>query len=121
MRLKDKVALITGGSLGLGKATALLFAEEGAQVVITGRRRGALKKVADEAKARGHKIDFLVSDVSKEEDCKKAVEYVVGKYGRIDILFNNAGILHTGKTHETPTDVWDEIFAINVRGTYLMS
>ncbi|MEM4409700.1 MAG: SDR family NAD(P)-dependent oxidoreductase, partial [Candidatus Caldarchaeum sp.] len=86
MRLKDKVALITGGSLGLGKATALLFAEEGAQVVITGRRKGALKKVADEAKARGSKIDFLVSDVSKEEDCKKAVEYVVDKYGRIDIL-----------------------------------
>lgn len=121
MRLKDKVALITGGSLGLGKATALLFAEEGAQVVITGRRKGALKKVADEAKARGSKIDFLVSDVSKEEDCKKAVEYVVDKYGRIDILFNNAGVLHTGKTHETPTEVWDKIFAINVRGTYFMS
>jgi NAD(P)-dependent dehydrogenase (short-subunit alcohol dehydrogenase family) len=121
MRLKDKVALVTGGSLGLGKTTALLFAKEGAKVIITGRTEKTLKETAEEAKKEGLEIDYLVSDVSVEEDCKEAVDYVVNKYGRIDILFNNAGVLWVYTTHETPTDIWDKTFAINVRGTYLMS
>lgn len=121
MKLKDKVALITGGSLGLGKATAILFAEEGAKVVITGRTEKTLKETVDEAKKKGLDIDYLVSDVSKEEDCKEAVDYVIGKFGKIDILFNNAGVLYVGTTHETDTEIWDKTFAINARGTYLMS
>jgi NAD(P)-dependent dehydrogenase (short-subunit alcohol dehydrogenase family) len=121
MKLKDKVALITGGSLGLGKATAILFAKEGAKVVITGRTEKTLKETAEEARKEGLTIDYIVSDVSKEEDCKAAVDYTINKYGRIDILFNNAGILHVATTHETPTEIWDKTFAINVRGTYLMS
>lgn len=121
MKLKDKVALITGGSLGLGKATAILFAEEGAKVVITGRTEKTLKETVDEAKKKGLEIDYLVSDVSKEEDCKEAVDYVIDKYGKIDILFNNAGVLYVATTHETDTEIWDETFAINARGTYLMS
>jgi len=121
MKLKDKVALITGGSLGLGKATAILFAEEGAKVVITGRTEKTLKETVDEAKKKGLEIDYLVSDVSKEEDCKEAVDFVIGKYSKLDILFNNAGVLYVGTTHETDTDIWDKTFAINARGTYLMS
>jgi len=121
MKLKDKVALITGGSLGLGKATAILFAEEGARVVITGRTEKTLKETVEEAKKKGLEIDYLVSDVSKEEDCKEAVDYVIEKYGKIDILFNNAGVLYVATTHETDTDIWDKTFAINARGTYLMS
>lgn len=121
MKLKDKVALITGGSLGLGKATAILFAEEGAKVVITGRTEKTLKETVDEAKKKGFEIDYLVSDVSKEEDCKEAVDFVIGKYGKLDILFNNAGVLYVGTTHETDTEIWDKTFAINARGTYLMS
>ena len=121
MKLKDKVALITGGSLGLGKATAFLFAEEGAKVVITGRTEKTLQETVEEAKGKGLEIDHIVSDVSKEGDCKAAVEYTVNKYGKIDILFNNAGILHLGTTHETDTEIWDSIFDINVKGTYLMS
>ncbi len=121
MKLADKVALITGGSKGLGKATAILFAQEGAKVVITGRTEKTLQEATEDAKAQGAEIEYLVSDVSKEEDCKSAVEYVVNKHGRIDILFNNAGVLYLGTTHETPTDIWDKTFDINAKGTYMMS
>jgi NAD(P)-dependent dehydrogenase (short-subunit alcohol dehydrogenase family) len=121
MKLKNKIALITGGSLGIGKATALLFAKEGAKVVITGRTEKTLKQVVEEAGKEGLKIDYLVSDVAKEEDCKAAVDYAINKYSRIDILFNNAGVLPLGVTHETSTEDWDNVFNINVRGTYLMS
>lgn len=121
MKLKNKAALITGGSMGLGKATAILFAKEGAKVVITGRTEKTLKKTVEEAKKEGLHIDYIVSDVAKEEDCKEAVDYTIKKYGKIDILFNNAGALYTGTTHETPTEIWDKTFAVNARGTYLMS
>jgi len=121
MKHKDKVVLITGGSLGLGKASALLFAKEGAKVVITGRTEKTLKEVVDEAKKEGLEIEYIVSDVSNEEDCKAAIDYTINKYGRIDILFNNAGFLHLAITHETPTEIWDKTFDINVKGTYLMS
>ncbi len=121
MKLKNKVALITGGSLGLGKATAILFAKEGAKIVITGRTEKTLKETVNEARKEGLQIDHTVSDVAKEKDCKEAVDYTINKYGRIDILFNNAGVLYTGTTHETPIHIWDETFAINVRGTYMMS
>ncbi len=121
MKLKGKVALITGGSLGLGKATAFLFAKEGATVVITGRTEQTLKEAVSEAEDKGLSIDYMVSDVAKEEDCKNVVEYTVEKYGAVDILFNNAGILAAAPTHETAVEQWDKIFSINVRGTFMMS
>jgi len=121
MKLEGKVALITGGSLGLGKATARLFAQEGANVVITGRTEKTLVEEVGKAKEAGHEISHIVSDVSIESNCREAVDFTLDKYGKIDILFNNAGILGVGRTHETEIDFWDKIFAINVRGTYLMS
>ncbi|NIT14438.1 MAG: glucose 1-dehydrogenase, partial [Candidatus Dadabacteria bacterium] len=121
MKLENKVALITGGSLGLGKYTAELFVQEGAKVVITGRTEKTLKEAVEDSKGEGIELDYIVSDVSEEEDCKEAVDYTVNKYGKIDILFNNAGVLELGKTHETSTETWDKIFDINVKGTYLMS
>lgn len=121
MKHKGKVALITGGSIGIGKASAILFAKEGAKVVITGRTEKTLKEVVEEAKKEGLEIDLFVSDVSKEKDCKAAVEYTIERYNRIDILFNNAGVLYIYNTHETPTDMWEETFDINVKGTYFMS
>ncbi|MCA9810564.1 MAG: SDR family NAD(P)-dependent oxidoreductase, partial [Candidatus Dadabacteria bacterium] len=74
MKLEDKVALITGGSLGLGQATAYLFAKEGAKVIITGRTEKTLKEAVEEGKKQGVDIEYLVADVSKEEDCKKTVD-----------------------------------------------
>ena len=121
MKLKDKTVIITGGSLGLGKTTAILFAKEGAKVLITGRTEKTLKETVEEAKKEGLNIDYLTSDVAKEEDCMKAVDYAINKYGRIDILFNNAGVLPVGTTHETSTEEWDKVFNINVKGTWLMS
>ena len=121
MKLENKVALITGGSLGLGLSTAELFAQEGAKVVITGRTEKTLNQAVENAKAKGIELDSLVSDVSKEEDCKSAVEYTLNKYGKIDILFNNAGVLELATTHETSTDIWDKTFNTNVKGTYMMS
>jgi len=121
MKLKGKTAIITGGSLGIGKATALLFAKEGGKIVVTGRTEKTLKETVEEARKEGLEIDYLVSDVTKEEDCKFAVNYTANKYGRIDILFNNAGVSQGGETHKITTETWDKTFDINVKGTFLMS
>ncbi len=120
MKLSNKVAIITGGGTGIGKATAFLFAEEGASVVITGRREETLKEVKEQASTKGLVINYLVSDVSSEDDCKKTVEFVINKFGRIDILFNNAGCVNSCITHEIPVKIWDETFNINVKGTFMM-
>lgn len=121
MKLKDKVALITGGSEGLGKATAILFAKEGAKVIITGRTESKLQNTVEEAKQQGVEIDYLVGDVSDEQRTIETVDHILDKYGKIDILFNNAGVLYAAVTHETDTEIWDRIFDINVKGTYLMT
>jgi NAD(P)-dependent dehydrogenase (short-subunit alcohol dehydrogenase family) len=123
MKLEDKVVVITGGSLGLGKETALLFYGEGANLIITGRTEKTLQQAVRDAQSQGGggEIEYLVADVSKEEDCRNTVDYVMNKYGRIDILFNNAGVLYVYYTHETPIEIWDKTFDINVRGTFLMS
>ena len=121
MKLKGKSAIITGGSLGIGQVTALLFANEGADVLITGRTESTLMEAAELAKDAPGKIEYLVSDVSKEEDCKAAVDHAVKLFGKIDILFNNAGILPLAVTHETSVETWEEVFNINVKGTFMMS
>lgn len=121
MKLKDKTALITGGGTGIGKATARLFAREGANVVITGRTEKSLNDTSLELGNEGLEISYIVGDVSNETDCKKAVDFTASKFGRIDILFNNAGVCYKSNTHETATAVWDETFDINVKGVYLMS
>ena len=121
MRFKGKSVIVTGGGTGIGKETALLFAKEGARVLITGRRKDKLGAVKAEAAGLGLEIDYTESDVSNEEDCRAAVEYALGRFGKVDVLFNNAGVLHPGMTHETTADVWDKTFGTNVRGTWLMS
>ncbi len=120
-RLEGKTALITGGGTGIGKATARLFAEEGANVVITGRTEETLDETAGELRSAGSEASYEVCDVSVESDCIKTIDNLVAKYGRIDILFNNAGVCYLANTHETSTDIWDETFDINVKGVYLMS
>ena len=121
MELNKKVSIITGGSEGIGKATALLFAAKGARVIITGRTESKLKAAVAEAAQQDLSLNYYVGDVSNEDECASLVTHVVEQYQAIDILFNNAGILHGGMTHETSTEIWDEIFNINVRGTFFMS
>ena len=90
-KLDNKIAIITGGNSGIGEATAKLFAQEGATVVIMARREAENKRVADEINAAGGKAEYITGDVSKSEDCNKVCDEVAKKYGRIDILVNDAG------------------------------
>src|SRR5437588_3848512 len=94
MRLKDKVVLITGGTSGIGKATAILFAKEGAKVAITGRNNERGAAVTDQIKQNGGNAVFLRADVSLASDCQRAVEQTLEAFGRLDILFNNAGVFY---------------------------
>jgi len=120
MRLEGKTALITGGSEGIGKATALLFCEEGAKVGIMSRTKSKLDEVQAEAKGSGE-IIAIQGDVSVEKDVKRVVQEFYEAHGRIDILFNNAGILEGGTVVTTTEEVWDRTIDINVKGVYLVS
>ncbi|MCY3972752.1 MAG: SDR family NAD(P)-dependent oxidoreductase [Candidatus Dadabacteria bacterium] len=120
MRLKGKTALITGGSEGIGRATALLFCKEGAKVGIMSRTAKHLRKVVSGAEGKGE-IKAWTGDVSDEKDVKRVVRAFYKRFGKIDILFNNAGILEGGTVVTTTNDVWDRTMDINVKGVFLMS
>lgn len=119
MRLKNKVALITGGSRGIGRAIALEFAKEGADVAITYNRS---KEAADEVKKDlgkiGRKCIAVKCDVKSRTDVEKAVRTVLDKLGRVDILVNNAGVLVRGSLLETDDKTWDETINTNLRGVF---
>ena len=119
--LDEKIVLITGGSKGLGFATALEFARNGATVTITGRGQDALDGACEAASAEGITLEAIQGDVSVEADCRRAVDAVLAAHGRVDVLFNNAGVLFAGNTWETTPEVWDLTMSVNVRGTWLMS
>lgn len=121
MRLKDKVALITGGTSGIGEATALLFATEGAKVAITGRNRERGMAVVGRIKGCGSDSIFVHTDVSQADDCRRAVEDTVRAFDRIDILFNNAGVFYAQTAIECSEREWDEQIDVNLKGTFLMS
>ena len=120
-RLSGKVAIVTGGTSGIGKATALLFAGEGADVVLTGRRAELGKAVADEIRQKGVRSAFIQADHTKLVDCERVVAETIRLFGRVDILFNNAGIVTRGTAETTPEAVWDETFAVNVTAVWRMS
>ena len=121
MRLTNQTALITGGTSGIGEATALLFAREGAKVALTGRneKRGHAVCAAI-LSAGGHAI-FLRTDVRKAAECERAVRETVNAFGSLDILFNNAGVFYPHDTLECSEEEWDEQIDINLKGTFLMS
>ena len=120
-KLTGKVAIITGATSGIGKATALLFAEEGADVVFTGRRAEQGQNVSDEINKKGGRCVFVQADHSKADDCSRVVEQTLASFGRVDILFNNAGIVTKGTAETTSDEVWDETLAVNVTGVWRMS
>ncbi len=119
-RLKDRVAIITGATSGIGKATAVLFAQEGAALVITGRRAGLGKAAAEEIGRMHAPCLFIEADHTQPEDCQKVVENALEEFGRIDILFNNAGIVTRGTAETTSEEVWNETLAINVTAVWRM-
>ena len=121
MRLKDKVALITGGTSGIGEATAVLFASEGAEVAITGRNEQRGAAVVERIEQHGGHAAFFHADVSVASDCRRAVDETVRAFGRLDILFNNAGVFYAQTALECSEREWDEQIDINLKGTFLMS
>jgi NAD(P)-dependent dehydrogenase (short-subunit alcohol dehydrogenase family) len=120
MMLKNKVALVTGGSSGIGLAIAERFLKEGAKVVITGRSKqrcdDALKYLETLAKDA---VGSLAGDVSKWNDVQQMVEHTVNRFGRIDILINNAGIYLDKRIEETTEEEWDQVININLKGVFL--
>ncbi len=118
-RLKGKVAVITGGNSGVGDATALKFAAEGASVVISARRVAALEEVAGKIKAAGGSVLAVPTDISKKEDCENLMAKAIEAFGKVDILVNNAGVLDTGlKAIDKYLDEeLPKIIAINQIGT----
>jgi len=119
-KLTGKVAIITGATSGIGKATALLFAEEGADLVITGRRAELGQSVSDEISQKGGRCVFVQADHSKADDCSRVIEQTLGSYGCVDILFNNAGIVTKGTAETTTDEVWNETMAVNVTAVWHM-
>ena len=121
MRLKDKVALITGAGKGIGRETALLLSAEGAAVVAVDLDEEALAEVVEEIKANGGKALATVADVSFATGCESMVAAAESEFGRLDILFNNAGVMMSddGDAVSTDEDVWDKTMAVNAKGVYL--
>ena len=120
-KLMGNVAIITGATSGIGKATALLFAEEGADVVITGRRAELGQRVEEEIKQRDARCVFLQADHSQAGDCSRVVERTLAEFGHIDILFNNAGIVTRGTAETTSDEIWNQTIAINISAVWRMS
>lgn len=122
MRFQDRVALITGAGSGIGAETAIRFAREGADLVLCGRRRAPLDSVARRIREAGRRAVVVPADVTREEDCQLAVEAAHDGFGRLDILFNNAGIIYRAlPVHRTSLAQWQETLGVNVTGTFLMS
>jgi NAD(P)-dependent dehydrogenase (short-subunit alcohol dehydrogenase family) len=120
MKLKNKTAIITGGTSGIGKATALRFAEEGANLIVTGRRSELGKVVEAECRLRGGRCVFVEADHTQAEDCQRVVDSALREFGRIDILFNNAGIVTKGTADTTSEEVWQDTLNINVTAVWRM-
>ena len=121
MRLEGKVALITGASQGIGRETALLFASEGASVVVVDVKDDAGQQTVKDIQAAGGKATYAHADVSKAADCENMVKVAEDTYGKLNILFNNAGIMHGDDDNAVTTEeaVWDLTMAINLKGVFL--
>jgi NAD(P)-dependent dehydrogenase (short-subunit alcohol dehydrogenase family) len=121
MRLTNKVALITGGNSGIGRATALLFAQEGAQVAVVGRDEARGRQVVAEIEGAGGAAMFARCDVRFAEECRATVEAVLARFGRLDILFNNAGLFYPRTVIDCTEEEWDLTIDVSLKGTFLMS
>lgn len=121
MRLKDKVALITGAGSGIGRETALLFAQEGAEVVVVDINDLGGRGTVEMIKAHDGRAAYIHADVSKAADCEQMVAFAEKEFGRLNVLFNNAGIMHHSDDNAVTTEeaVWDQTMNINAKGVFL--
>lgn len=120
-RLSGKVALITGGGTGIGRACALQFSREGARVAVAGRRREPLAAVAAEIQAAGGQALSASCDVAKSDQVERTIREVVAQFGALHVLVNNAGILHVGSVEETSEAEWDRLMDVDLKGVFLVS
>lgn len=120
MRLKNRVALVSGGASGIGRATSELFAREGAKVLIADRATDEAGQTIDAIRAAGGDAQFLQVDVREAAQVKQAVDQALNTWGQIDILFNGAGVLYYGTVIETCEQDWQRVISVNLTGTYLL-
>src|SRR6266436_3400156 len=120
-RLSGKVALITGGGTGIGRAIALAFAREGASVAVAGRRLEKLREVISEIQKQGGAGLAMECDVTRIREVGRAVKGTVERFGRLNVLVNNAGTLHVSTVEGISEEEWDRMMTVNVKGPFLMS
>ncbi len=120
-RLKDKVAVVTGSGSGMGEGIIRLFAEEGARVVVSGRTEEKDRPVAESIVEQGGQAIYVRADVSIEAECRALIDRTVEHYGQIDVLVNNVGLSARGTIEDTTVELWDKLFAINVRSAFICS
>jgi NAD(P)-dependent dehydrogenase (short-subunit alcohol dehydrogenase family) len=118
-RLDGKVAIVTGASRSIGKAIAIAFAEEGADLVLAARGIENLNAAADKIKSLGREALVVPTDVMRETDIENLFESAMVRFGRLDILVNNSGIFHGGPIDKIPAKVWDDVIATNLRAPFL--
>ncbi len=121
MRLENKNAIVTGGAGGIGRATALAFAAEGAKVAVVDLRADAAEAVVEEIRAAGGTAVAIAADVSNEEDIQRIIATTVSEFGGVNVVFNNAGIIRRTTAVETTAEEWDRVFGVNVKSIFLMS
>nr|WP_304216665.1 glucose 1-dehydrogenase [Fredinandcohnia onubensis] len=121
MRLQGKVALITGAGSGIGRETAQLFAKEGALVVVNDYSEEGGLETLELIKNNGGEAIFIQADVTKADEVQRMVEEIISRTGKIDVLFNNAGISGVGMLHETSEELWDKVVNVNIKGVYMTS
>lgn len=119
MELKNKVALITGAGKGIGRATALVLAKEGAHVVVASRTMLDLQSLGREIGNMGRKVLPVETDISRESEVKRLIQTTIDKFAGLDILVNNAGIGRFGRVEELSTQDWDDMFEVNLRGMFI--
>lgn len=120
-QLQGKVAIITGGAGGIGRATALLFARESAAVTIVDLNQSAGLEVTRKISADGGRAIFVRADVTLASDCRNVIDRTVAEFGAIHTLFNNAGIIRRASVMDTSEQDWDEVMAVNVKSIFLLS
>lgn len=121
MKLEGKIAIVTGASRGIGWEIALGFADEGADLVVCARDGARLERLVGEIERRGRRALAVKADVAVVPDVERLVEQTLAGFGRVDVLCNNAGVLHRGRVDELDPAQWDEMVAVNLRGPFLCS